>query len=357
MKKLYSVGLGFSSNCNMNCPFCYSRAKRNEGRDLSLDVWYDFFRRNASSIGSVNYGTGENTTSDAWYALINHIHEHYPHIRQAVTTNGSLYPVQKDDSEKREAIIRSIDEVDVSLDFGEREMHNACRGNSHAFDWVLGTLEFCQAHDILPTIVTLGTNETLKIENMERIFKIAQQYGAKVRINLYRPVQKDCEIRPASLESILKFFDWADREHQIVSISDPLFSALLCGDTIAPDPSGSSRIRITQDGSIYPSTYLLFEEFLMGNIRDFHLDTDIPGNPGADRLLHAPIPSACKKCPKVFGCRGGVLDRRYLWYKDFKERDPYCFAEHPELFRHYRTHKEAFASVHDGYLPTLFFKN
>lgn len=42
MKKLYSVGLGFSSNCNMNCPFCYSRAKRNEGRDLSLDVWYDF---------------------------------------------------------------------------------------------------------------------------------------------------------------------------------------------------------------------------------------------------------------------------------------------------------------------------
>lgn len=91
--------------------------------------------------------------------------------------------------------------------------------------------------------------------------------------------QKDCEIRPARLESILKFFDWADREHQIVSISDPLFSALLCGDTIAPDPSGSSSIRITQDGSIYPSTYLLFEEFLMGNIRDFHLDTDIPGNP------------------------------------------------------------------------------
>lgn len=75
-----------------------------------------FSCRNASSIGSVNYGTGENTTSDAWYALIDHIHEHYPHIRQAVTTNGSLYPVQKDDSEKREAIIRSIDEVDVSLD-------------------------------------------------------------------------------------------------------------------------------------------------------------------------------------------------------------------------------------------------
>ncbi len=49
-------------------------------------------------------------------------------------------------------------------------MHNACRGNSHAFDWVLGTLEFCQAHDILPTIVTLGTDETLKIENMEHIF-------------------------------------------------------------------------------------------------------------------------------------------------------------------------------------------
>ncbi len=93
--------------------------------------------------------------------------------------------------------------------------------------------------------------------------KSRSSMAPKVRINLYRPVQKDCEIRPASLESILKFFDWADRgASDRIHQRSPLFSALLCGDHDCPRSSGSSSIRITQDGSIYPSTYLLFENFL-----------------------------------------------------------------------------------------------
>lgn len=223
------------------------------------------------------------------------------------------------------------------------------------FDWVLGTLEFCQAHDILPTIVTLGTNETLKIENMERIFKIAQQYGAKVRINLYRPVQKDCEIRPASLESILKFFDWADREHQIVSISDPLFSALLCGDTIAPIPPEAAVYALHRMAAfILPPTYcsrnFLWEISGIFIWTQTFRETRAPTGYYMHRF-HLPV-----KMSEGIRMPGRCFGPRYLWYKDFKERDPYCFAEHPELFRHYHTHKEAFASVHDGYLPTLSLK-
>lgn len=95
MKQKYALGLGFSSECNMNCPFCYSKEKRNYGYDIDIDIWYKFFEKNNKYIESINYGTGENTTSENWYKFINFIRTNFPNIRQALTTNGYLYEAQK----------------------------------------------------------------------------------------------------------------------------------------------------------------------------------------------------------------------------------------------------------------------
>lgn len=357
MKRQFAIGLGFSSECNMNCPFCYSKSKRQKGEDVDIRLWYDFFQRNAEYINSINYGTGENTTSTDWYKLIEHIRNRYPHIRQALTTNGYLSHVMKTDEKKREVVLHAIDEVDVSLDFGDASIHNAYRGNASAFGWANDTLAFCRDNGILPTIVTLGIDDTLRIDNMERIFEIAGAYDAKVRINLYRPVDKQSHVKPASLTSILTFFDWVNEHHTILSISDPLFSALLSTEVPSADPSGFSSLRVTQDGDIYPSTYLLYDDFLMGNIKDFSMVADLSDNAGMEALHKACIPEECKKCKHVEYCRGGVFDRRYIWYGSFEKRDPYCFVEKSELCRKYIQKKDRCISVHDGYLPTLFFQN
>lgn len=357
MKHQYAIGLGFSSACNMNCTFCYSKSKRAQEQDIDLNIWYDFFHRNAGYINSINYGTGENTTSNNWYQLIAHIRNCYPHIRQALTTNGYLSQVMRNDSSKRETVLHTIDEVDVSLDFGDAQTHNAYRGNTNAFEWANETLAFCKVSGILPTIVTLGIDETLRIDNMEKIFDIAKRYNAKVRVNLYRPVNKKSRIRPASLSVILNFFDWVNQHHRILSISDPLFSTLLCAGKASSDPSGNSSLRITQDGNIYPSTYLLYEDFLMGNVRNFSMNMDLAWNDKTARFLNAVIPEACRTCRYVEQCKGGVLDRRFIWYGSLAQKDPYCFADKADLLRNYTQHKASFTSVHDGYLPTLFFQS
>lgn len=356
MKPQYAIGLGFSSDCNMNCPFCYSKAKREQKQDIDLDIWYRFFDRNADYINSINYGTGENTTSDTWYQMIRFVRENYPHIRQALTTNGYLSYVMAHDSDKCDIVLRSIDEIDISLDFGNADTHNFYRGNPNAFDWANGTLAYCQDNNIDSTIVTLGIDQTLQIENMEKIFDIANNFGSKNRINLYRPVDKKVNLVPASLENILKFFEWVDKYHTILSVSDPLFSSLLCGGEISPDPSGKSSLRITQDGNIYPSTYLLYNEFLMGNINDFLIEKHLIDDPVVNKLFRNEIPKVCEGCMYEKGCKGGVLDRRYIWYGTFENRDPYCFIERKDLMQNYRQHRKEFSSVHDGYLPTLFFK-
>jgi len=252
--------------------------------------------------------------------------------------------------------LNCIDEVDISLDFGDAERHNKYRGNKNAFDWAINTLKFCKMHGIVTTIVTLGIDQTLCIENMSKIFSIAQTYDTKVRINLYRPVNKKININPASLSSILTFFDWVSEKHKVLSISDPLFSSLLCAGATNSDPSGRCSLRITHDGNIYPSTYLLYDEFLVGNIQKFDMSKDLQKNTGIKNLVEAPIPNKCLACEYVKSCKGGVLDRRYIWYGDLKERDPYCFVESKERLRDFKQEKTGFISVHDGYLPTLFFE-
>lgn len=357
----FSIGLGFTSNCNMNCPFCYSKKRRSIIDEIPFDRWIEFIDRNSQFIKDINYGTGENTTSNTWYQFINYVRRKYPSIRQALTTNGALSYVVKRDEIKKSIIIECIDEIDVSLDFGCPERHNYYRGNNEAYDWAIDTLSFCNIYKKDATIVLLGIDETLTSENLHAIFNIAKEYHAKVRINLYRPVDKDSGITPINLDKVDWLFHWINSNQEFLSISDPLFSSLYFSNYVKADPSGISSIRIIHNGDIYPSTYLLMDELRMGNITSFDLG-NIENNLIYNRIQNITLPKECQECKLSTSCQGGVLDRRYLWYQSFEERDPYCPTRYVNNFDDYIVKRRKFSilnsefsSVHDGYLPTLFF--
>jgi radical SAM protein with 4Fe4S-binding SPASM domain len=318
----------------------------------------DFFERSGNLINSINYGTGENSTSDDWYAFVLYIRRKFPHITQALTTNGSLHYVLKDSYEKRQIVRSSIDEVDVSLDWGDEQKHNYYRGNSFAFHWAIETLRYCKRNNIKTTIVMLGTDETLTPQNMSMIFEIAEKYDALLRINLYRPVNQISLMKPASFQSIVDIFDWIHDHHNIISISDPLFSSIFSSSFTKIDPSAKTSFRITSNGDIYPSTYLLYKELLIGNIADFTFEPKVLDNKTAQLFANFIVPEECKGCSVLNRCRGGVLDRRYIWYNNILERDPYCPKRYGQKanLRNYKIDNQNFSSVHDDYLPTLFFK-
>ena len=356
----FSVGLGFTANCNMNCPFCYSKEKRYEARECDLEDWYQFFDKNHSLIEAVNYGTSENSTCEDWYALISYINNKYSKITQAVTTNGYLGYVAFSDDGKSNIIHKCIEEIDVSLDYASPQRHNYFRGNPKAYEWVMSTLRFCNERNIRSTIVMLGIEDTLNEKNVESIFEIAERFHSIIRVNLYRPVSQKAMFTPPSLEKICWLFDWVEKNHIILSVSDPLFSSIFFEKYMRLDPSGISSIRILQNGDIFPSTYLLSENLKMGNIREFSLDR-IDTNAIYKMVKNLTIPNDCVDCDYKKSCRGGALDRRYLWYKSFAERDPYCLfrAENIDLIsRLPKCHisEKGFHSVHDSYLPTLFFQ-
>lgn len=358
MIKQWNIGWGTVSYCNMSCEFCYSKFKRNEDKDLKYDDWINFVDENHHLINSINYGTGENSLCNDWYRLIDYINIRYPEIKQAVTTNGYISEAISKSKQKYEIVNRCIDEFDISLDFSDEESHNCFRGQSGAYRWALNTLEFCKKNKKVTTIVCLASKVNLSYENINGIFNIARIYDAKLRINLYRPTEgiddlsKQFIVEPVDLLELLYKIN---KDHRILSLSDALFSSILT-DKLEIDHSGIDSLRILPNGDITPSTYLIKEDFVVGNITTHKVIDKIQSQNILENKIYDCIPEECSGCQYSSNCRGGVYDRRYLWYGTLKRKDPYCLiGEGKTEFEKLVIASEQFESVHYGYLPTMFF--
>jgi radical SAM protein with 4Fe4S-binding SPASM domain len=352
----WNIGWGLSSVCNMFCEFCYSKEVRIQNNSLELTDWERFVDENYSLINSINYGTGESSILPDWYKLISYISEKYPDIVQSLTTNGYISAKINSNEECYYQFINSIAEVDVSLDFYNKERHNNFRGQKNAYDWAISTIKICNKKNIETTLVFIGTDETLTIKNLEGLFDLAFKYNIKLRMNIYRPTQQNDIVNKkyiASYKSILKALEWINKYHNILSIDDALFASILAKNPIIPTFSNS--IRILHDGSITPSTYLISNVFRKSNISEKNILSKLT----VDKLIKETMPYECKNCNYINTCKGGVYDRRYLWYNSFDKRDPYCpYREEnylPKFELIYRSN-DNFKSVHHGYLPTMFFK-
>lgn len=363
MKK-WVVGWGVVSSCNMNCKFCYSRNKRNEDKDIAPEYWYKFIDRNAHLIESINYGTGENSLSNDWWSLIDYIRTNYSHIIQSVTTNGYISEAVKNDPRKKEIFLKAIDEVDVSLDYAVDEEHVNFRGQKKAYQWAMNMLKLCRDNNKRLTIVSLGSDLVVTKENMEGIFDIADKNGAMLRMNIYRPTNGIDDFSKQfmlSKERLVDFLKWVNENYGILALDDALLSAIILGEKNI-DPSGVNSLRILPNGDITPSTYLIQNDFIVANLKD---DVDLNDikklkDNKLDHIVENVIPKECNNCKYVSMCEGGVVDRRYLWNGSLDKKDPYCFVDDPKLMSKIEgitTSEENFESVHDGYLPTMFFKS
>lgn len=341
----------------MRCEFCYSREVRKPLQKLNLDVCKYFVDKNSKNISSINFGTGENSLSDDWFRLVKYIGANYPNIEMALTTNGNIYNECKD-SNKLDIFNNFVNEVDISLDFVDKDRHNTFRRNFRAYDMAIDTLKLCKELGKQATIVFLGTNEVVHPKNLEGIFGIANKYNALLRSNIYRPtmgLNDEQNKFILDFSNLIKMLKWISDNHKIIKMSDCLLSAILFHKK-EEDYSGKSSIRILSDGSITPSTYLVSENFRKYNIKDEVYLSEINFDEQLDRNY---VPEACNGCKFIDKCKGGVLDRRLLWYGTLEEKDPYCPMRHinisiPDIKL---SNYASFNSIHYGYLPTMFFKN
>ena len=302
----WKIGWGFSAKCNMNCDFCYSRNLRTQfsRTSLELEMALNFIERNHDRINAINFGLGENTLEELWWILIERIRKKFPHISQGITTNGNLSVEVANDDNKKKVLKEAIDEVDVSIDFGTSKEHNRSRNHVKAFNWAIETLRLCSDCNIDKTVVMVAMKDTFKEDNLKSIINIVKRHDANLRINIYRPIEQG---KIGSMIDPIEFYKGLElllKELRVHCLSDPLISAIMGEKKYRGDFSGIASLRILDNGSITPSTYLLDERWIAGNIyrdSDLHIDK-IKDTPQFSMFSNVDPPEKCKPCKVVNYC-------------------------------------------------------
>lgn len=368
----WKIGWGFTSLCNMNCQFCYSRNHRSKNHKKYSDIEksLSFIQFNKDKIEAINYGTGENVLDSQWWLFIAKLKEIESNIIQGVTTNGSLAIEIEKNSKRIDILKEVINDVDISIDYPSSYYHNLARGHKKAFQWALESIKLCEELNIETTIVMVATNDTFSIDNIKKMVDFVSKFRINLRINIYRPVTSfnhNYLLSPhllfSGLSFLLKYMD-------VVSISDPLLSSLLGEKKYQGDFTAKSSFRILEDGFICPSTYLITNDWKSINIyNDTVFDIDnLHHISSFSRLINSSIPKKCQQCNFKKYCRGGAFDRRLLWYNSLDIPDPYCpfypytnesinIDEIGLTSPNYCSNKGKANLVHDGYLPTIIFSS
>ena len=358
MLEKYNIGWGLTNKCNMHCEFCYSENARSELEECGIEDWQRFVHTNSECIDSINYGTGENALLDDFFYFAQYVRKNFPDIRQSLTTNGYVGVRAEQNSDFMDIYRNCIDEVDVSIDFDDKERHGQFRGQPNAYEWATNTLRLSREMGKLCTIVFVGFDESCKEKNLDGLFNLAKENDALLRMNIYRPTSKSKKVNDKfilSYDSLKNTLNYINDKYEIVSLSDTLLGNVFTGNTNIKDNTGKSSIRILPDGTICPSTYLISEKYRSNT----NISNTVLSKLCFDEFRDVEIPKECAGCEYEHSCRGGVYDRRILWYDTFMERDPYCPLRNKDEIptEKFIARKIGRVSVHDDYLPTLFFKN
>lgn len=329
----FSVGMGITNKCNLNCPHCYSREENIQ--DIDKDELQNFIEN--VPIDSINLGTGESILCDSFFDIIELIHK--KNIKLSLTTNGFTVSKLKDKH------LMYFNDIDFSLDFPIGEHHNSFRkGNISPL--IIEGVERCKKNNVECSIATAMMNVNYMF--MDKMVELAQKMAVNLRVNIYKPVNTN--------EFVLTYDEFWEgirllfSNSTIISCSEPIVNALIGNKTLdGGSPCGKKSLRIRPDGTIVPCVYL--KDSLI-NMKDF-VKLHKSGVALETEMHHDKIPDFCiENCDRYELCKGGCYSRRY-YGNGVDKPDEYCFVaknKKPQIKYKWGEKKDL---VHSDYLCTI----
>ena len=357
---MWTLGWGYSSKCDLYCPFCYSKDARQELVENmpSMAIDKQFLQNNSDCISAINFGTGECFLEPTFPALLEMCRAICPQTQIAVTTNGAIISAVEKNPSLSSKFQKCIHELDVSVDFARPETHDTWRGKTGTWHRAIAAISLGRQSGFEVSMVMIGTPQTLQEQNLREMIELAAFHDVPIRVNLFMPNRGDYKFAP-SLNAIKKAFHIFRNAGCLLRSSDPLLGAF----TDSPHPKGKNNLsrscRMLSNGNFSPSTYLLNRPFLVQtNLSKVRLQDLLTQKPFL-LLAESPTPKSCLGCNFENTCRGGSIERRWLWFNDLGKRDPLC----PAINSSSKNVKQWFESeklprkweapvIHLDYLPT-----
>ena len=296
----YSVGIGLTNDCNLNCAHCY----RDTQAIHSLSLAQVKMVCEALPVDSIGMGTGENALNPEFIAIVSYLNERG--IRLNIASNGySLTAVP-------ESILKMFSDVEVSIDYPSEASQDAQRG---AGNWALvhRAIELC--HHLGVEVSILATLMSTNFDKMDQLVALARSTGCNLRVNAYQAVKTD-----AFRLSYTQFWEGYRRLFSaglVVACSEPVVRAVM-GLSDVQSPCGRRSIRINPRGQVIPCVYWPMELNDGLAIPDLARLGDAVLDEAAFRTARFDAPVAAD-CP----CRGGCASRRALNHQ-LDAHDDYC---------------------------------
>ena len=233
----YSIGIGLTNDCNLNCAHCYRDTETIN--NLSLAQVKEIC--DSIPIDSMGMGTGENALNPEFNAIVSYLSA--KGIRLSIASNGYTLTVIP------ESILEMFNDVEVSIDFHTEAEQDSHRGTGN---WALvhQAIERCHRQGVEVSI--LSTLMNTNYDKMDRMVALGRLNGCNLRVNAYQAVKTD-----AFRLSYSQFWEGYRRLFSaglVVACSEPVVRAVM-GLPNTQSPCGRKSIRINPRGQIVPCVY------------------------------------------------------------------------------------------------------
>ena len=293
----YSVGIGLTNDCNLDCAHCYRPT--DQVYRLTLAEIQTIIRH--LPVDAMGMGTGENSLHPQFLDIVAYLQGQG--IKLTMASNGYSLNTLPD------ATLRAFHDVEVSIDHPTEHEQDLFRGKGNWRD-VQAAIERCRKLGIEVSI--LATLMSTNYDKMDQMAHLARSVGTNLRVNAYQPVKTD-HFR-LSYDQFWEGYRRLFASAQLVSCTEPVVRAVL-GQQPVVSPCGSHSIRFTPQGHVIPCVYWPNRSLTIEDVP--RLGERILDTPEFQRARQ--VPPSARDCP----CQGGCASRRAL-LGDLDQHDDYC---------------------------------
>ncbi len=318
-----TIGIGLTNKCNLNCEHCYSR--RMAGNELNVEQIKEILAT-FPNLEFVNFGTGESILNQNFPEIVNLFH--HKGIKMAITSNSLSINNMSND------LLSKFTDVDLSLDFPKADLHDRWRKKSGLFKDTLKAINKCKKYNVNVSIVSV-----LMANNFEYFpgfKKILDKYDINLRINIYKPVNKDQFV--PTYDQFWHAIKDMSKNFEMVSCSEPILALIWRG--VRGGTKCGNSVRIHPDGEISSCVYVKNGE---SNTKFNH-----------DKKT---LPKLCSKCKFSKRCMGGCHGRRIAENRKYLP-DSYCpflYGKSKPIIK-FKRYKKAKNLIHSNYLCTIILR-
>jgi MoaA/NifB/PqqE/SkfB family radical SAM enzyme len=295
----FSVGIGLTNDCNLNCAHCYRDTEQID--NISLEQIKLICEH--LPVGSMGFGTGENALNPQFIPIVEYLH--HQGVRLSLASNGHSLTSISDEH------LKMFNDVEVSIDFPTEKEQDAFR---KAGNWALVHRAMARCRALGVPVSVLATLMSVNFDKVDALVDVARAQGTKLRVNAYQAVKTDAFrlTYDQFWEGYRRLLDAAP----VISCTEPVVRAAMeLGE--ARSPCGHTSIRFNPRGQIIPCVYWPTDS-REPTIADLpRVGSHVTDNNQFGQARA--VPSAAADCL----CQGGCASRRAL-NGALNAHDEYC---------------------------------